>query len=129
MKIINGQFVDDNGNVIPVEIGNIEQIRLLKEYENLTKDGVPIKINIEEKPTYLLKAEWTCPKCNHEHDIEDSEIYEDFEPDNDDIENFLNGEICSCEKCGESIEVETNKEKIPNKYSPWKFITKLEEPD
>jgi hypothetical protein len=48
MTLINGKFYV-NGKEVPVEIGNKEQIELIKKAEYMREHGVDIAVDVEEK--------------------------------------------------------------------------------
>jgi hypothetical protein len=110
MILNNGKFYKDNVEV-PVEIGNIEQIALLKKIEKEKENGINISVSISETTTYQLSFLWTCPVCNHK--IYDEYDFEDNEPDNDDIQDTLECVDFTCRKCktGYTLEIENDKYK------------------
>ena len=107
MKLINGVFKDNEGNTIPPEFGNKEQIRLIKQLEirhdNYTK-GFPLDIRVDTN--YSFKTSFTCV-CG-------SEIYLEGESHNEEDALWELKEVKkSCRKCKkEYITKEVNDELI-----------------
>lgn len=71
LRIQDGQFYNENNEVVPVEIGNTEQIRLLKEEQKrleIIANSVPVKCFVDEDtddPELTLK--FKCPKCKEKN--------------------------------------------------------------
>lgn len=67
MKLYKGKFYK-NGKVVPIEIGNIEQINILQEleslYEQLIEDGIEIDVeedeDSEEKDKMIYSIDFNC---------------------------------------------------------------------
>lgn len=107
MKLINGKFYKDKKEV-PLEISNVEQIRLLKECgaitdikeeseENYTTD---IEVEFEEKKVVdygIIKFECLCGNMIEEYS--DEEYNDDDEDENEVLSDFNNSEI-ECDCCG-----------------------------
>ena len=110
MILKNGKFYKDNVEV-PIEIGNKEQIALIKEYEKNLVNGVDLRVSINEIIHYDLSAFWKCPCCSKTNYVEYN-FCED-EPNDKDIESALEDENFRCYRCSTRFEfkVETlNKE-------------------
>lgn len=65
MTLRNGKFYDEAGNVVPLEIGNTEQIKLIQKYqreEQDLKDGCMITFDprTDESGQWTLYAEVEC---------------------------------------------------------------------
>lgn len=105
MKLIKGQFIDDNGAVVPAEFGNLEQIKLLKRAEEF-KDGFVVYLETEEIPTYENEISFKCV-CdkNISRTIEDGEEIPD-------PEIFIRriGKEISCRHCKATYTLEDNKD-------------------
>lgn len=102
MTLTNGKFYVD-GKEVPVEIGNKEQIELIKKAEYMREHGVDIAVDVEEKKCYTIRANYICPSCNKRNYLQDGG-FEDNEPDEDDIERFLDYNP-SCKHCGQDFEL------------------------
>ena len=101
MTLINGKFYVD-GKEVPVEIGNREQIRLLKEKQGLIESGVKIDVETDEVTTYTIEAKFRCPSCDTNNFIhEDSE----YPFNNSDIRDILILDS-TCRGCGQDFELE-----------------------
>lgn len=80
LRIQDGQFYNENNEVVPVEIGNTEQIRLLKEEQKrleIIANSVPVKCFVDEDtddPEIIIK--YKCPKCKQH--LKDSYICENI---------------------------------------------------
>ena len=100
LKIINGKFIRSDQEVKP-EIGNWEQINLLKKYnENLGKP-IEIKYDHEEVVKYKLTTMWQCNQClTNNHDESD---VEDWEFDDDEVMDVVS---TKCSNCGQHFDVE-----------------------
>jgi hypothetical protein len=119
MKLIDGKFYK-NGEEVPLEIGNWEQINLLQEKAKQLEKGS--KINVIIKNTYKLSVEFECPICSRLNTIEDADEYEDFEPDDKDVESLCDAEICQCDYCLGDIKLKV--EKSDEKFRNVKFFVK-----
>lgn len=102
LKLIQGKFYVDNKEV-PLEIGNPAQIELVKKALQIAEEGALIDLRINESTTYTISAYYECPICNRASRRE-SDMFEEFEPDNKDIEEFLE-EIDHCWKCHSQFEL------------------------
>ena len=94
---------------MPLEIGNREQIELLQRASKGAEHKIPISVVTSETTIYNLSAKFTCPICKTINIERDSEDYEDFEPDDDDIKDFLENEFHSC-SCGAEFEFVKNED-------------------
>jgi hypothetical protein len=119
MKLIDGKFYE-NGEEVPLEIGNWAQINLLKEKAKQLEKGT--KVDVIIKSTYRLSVEFECPLCCKVNTIEDAEEYEDFEPDDNDVELLCDAEICQCDYCLGDIKLKV--EKSDEKFRNVKFFVK-----
>ena len=100
MQLINGKFYV-NGMEVPVEIGNKEQIALLKERQKLMEEGAKIDITTDEVITHTIAAIFKCPSCGKTNYIDDDSEYH-F--DDSDIKDLLESES-SCKHCGQDFEL------------------------
>jgi len=104
MTLRNGKFYDSDGNVVPLEFGNKEQIKLMNEEKNrvdcFTGDGLPVSIDIDERVVYDFQIRFKC--------ICGKQIYRDYESDeSDDFEGILKrGFFCSECKRGYIAEID-----------------------
>jgi hypothetical protein len=101
MTLINGRFYID-GKEVPVQIGNKEQIKLLKDRQKLMEEGAKIDIDSGEITTYTISATFQCPSCGRKNYIDDESEYE-F--DDSDIEDMLELDS-ACRGCGQDFELE-----------------------
>ena len=120
MELKGGKFFN-NGVEVPIEIGNREQIELLKQRAKLLEKGLPIDVQIREVTSYTMTAKWTCPHCDKINVCSDDDAQED-EHDNEDIQSIINYEVESCNHCGGEVEVSV--EKGIKKWDNWKFYIK-----
>jgi len=88
MTLINGRFYV-NGMEVPVEIGNKEQIALLKERQKTMVEGVDVNVSVDEVRTYTIRLTFHCPSCGR-HNLYEDDGYEDEEFAEDGVEGFLN---------------------------------------
>ena len=75
MKLVNGKFVNDVGEIIPTEHGNLEQIEILKKVEKL-KDGIEVSYDTEEIITGEINFRCVCgvKLSVEEEDLQDDDI-------------------------------------------------------
>ncbi len=104
LELKNGKFYQD-GKQVPIEIGNKEQIDLIRKLEKEIDNGIRLNVNINEKTTYEMSYSFTCPCCGQRKSKEC--FYNDFEdePDKDDIKDFIEEEEYSCYKCCTTFEL------------------------
>lgn len=96
MKLIKGKFYLD-GKEVPLQFGNRLQIELIQKQLRSAELGAEVTIRVREVSTWTISAHYTCPICNHTK-LEESEMFEDWEPDAQDIKEFME-EIDHCYKC------------------------------
>jgi hypothetical protein len=113
MILINGKFYKDNVEV-PIEIGNIEQIALLKKIEKEKEDGINISVSISEITNYQLSFLWTCPICNYKNYEEYD--FEDHDPNDEDIKDTIECLGTTCIKCQTAYTLEMIEDKYKNIY-------------
>lgn len=92
MKIIDGKFYDEKGNEVPLEFGNLEQIKLLKEYESRISElneGLELDVDFETTYTASVKIVCVCGK----------NIFFENEADDDEDINCLDNLKKSCRSC------------------------------
>lgn len=92
LKIIDGKFFDEKGNEVPMEFGNPEQIKLLKEYESRIlelNEGLPLDVEFETKHTANVSFKCICGN---------NVFFENEAEDDEDIE-CLNNMKKSCYNC------------------------------
>lgn len=100
------------GKEVPLEIGNLEQIRLLKEAERKANaKKVDAKLYSEEISQYYGVVKFKCPSCNHDNSVD---FFED-EPmewniDNSDVDQHE----CECSNCDLEFIVNADKENKGN---------------
>lgn len=99
LEIKNGKFYRD-GELIPTEIGNKEQIELMKkELEYITalnNDGISIDVEVEEVITYRASGHFRC-KCGKILLFESHE----FDGEYDSLEG-LNETEKTCRNCNKT---------------------------
>jgi hypothetical protein len=110
LTIKNGKFYRD-GEVVKPEFGNKEQIALMEQWRKELEKGILVTPKIEEKTIYNLSVSWEC-LCGRLNETTYHEQYEDWEPDNDDIKDFIGDEVC-CESCDKEYELHVIK-RTPN---------------
>jgi hypothetical protein len=74
MTLIDGRFYVD-GKEVPIQIGNKEQIKLLKDRQKLMDEGAKIDITTDEFVTYTFVATFECPSCGKKNHIDDDSEY------------------------------------------------------
>ena len=113
MILYNGKFYKDNVEV-PIEIGNIEQIALLKKLEKERENGINISVSISETTTYQLSFLWICPVCNYK--TYEEYDFEDHDPNDEDIKDTLECLGTTCIKCKTEYTLEMIEDKYKNIY-------------
>lgn len=92
MTLRNGKFYEGD-QVVPLEFGNKEQIRLMNEakevIEALKGDGLEVDVCV--KTQYTAEADFKCT-CGQT-------VWFEVEMDDEDDFDDLNGEETSCPKC------------------------------
>lgn len=88
--------------IVPPEFGNLEMIQLIKQAEireERIQKSIEGVFTTEEQTTYTVSVKFQC-SCGH-NNVEDlDEIFEDFEPDSDDLEDYyVNCSKCNIEYC------------------------------
>ena len=124
MILRNGKFYVD-GKEVPLEIGNKMQIALLKNALSEAENGSPVEVNLNEKITYNMSMSWKCCKCLKLNFDKDRESYEDWEPDNHDIQEYIE-ENKECSHCGEEHELVVD---TSNKYQHKYYLKLIQEED
>lgn len=130
MKIVNGQLIDKGVEVKP-EFGNPEHIKALKnrlgesfyKSRNFNKSTEDIeeefegemKMEIDEKCIYTFSMKFVCPKCGVKNTIECDDTFEDWEPDNSDVEELLGDEV-ECEDCNHKFSYEQDSNSFGTNY-------------
>jgi ribosomal protein L44E len=117
MRLTNGKFYDGDKEV-PLEFGNREQIELLKTAIAEAEKGHKVNVNTNEKVTYKLSMDWKCCKCFKLNVDDDWNEYEDWEPDFDDIQCFIEDNI-ECSHCGQEHKLVVDK---TNRFSPQYYV-------
>jgi hypothetical protein len=110
LTLKNGKFYRD-GEVVKPEFGNKEQIALMEQWRKELEKGLLVRPHIEEKTIYNLSVSWEC-LCGVVNITKDFEDYENWEPDDDDIKDFIGDEVC-CESCDKEYELHITK-RSPN---------------
>jgi hypothetical protein len=88
MELRNGKFFKDGVEIKP-EIGNLEQIRLLKEAAGkMEGEIIPAKLRNEEITTYYPKIVYDCPFCNCEQEYEFDDETEESEYNSSDVDGW-----------------------------------------
>jgi hypothetical protein len=124
MILRNGKFYVD-GKEVPLEIGNKMQIALLKNALSEAENGSAVEVNLNEKTTYNMSMSWKCCKCLKLNVDTDWQEYEDWEPDNDDIKEYVENNK-ECTHCGEEHELVVDKS---NKYQHKYYLKLTQEED
>ena len=96
MILKKGKFYLD-GKEVPLQFGNRRQIKLIQEALDNAEKGAPVNLRVSEVTTWTISSHYTCPICNNTKLVE-SEMFEDWEPDAQDIKEFME-EIDHCYKC------------------------------
>ena len=104
MELRNGKFFKD-GVEVKLEIGNWEQIRLLKEAASLMeRKTIPAKLVNGEITTimYHPKIVYHCPFCNCEKEHEFDDESDEYEYKSSDV----NGWEMTCSGCNNEFTIE-----------------------
>lgn len=111
LRLENGKFWRGNEEV-PPEIGNVEQIALLRKAENELKNieehGINVSTSVEDI-RYSLRVRFTCI-CGHK--VEDVDTYRDADDVIEVEDAEWNGGTIVCRKCGREYEIEDGKAKL-----------------
>lgn len=103
MTLKDGKFYE-GGQVVPLEFGNKEQIRLTNEakqhIEDLKGDGLLVEVEIET--TYTAKVNFKCT-CGQT-------VWLETELDDENHSKDLVGEITSCRHCKAKYELDENED-------------------
>jgi len=90
--------------LVPIEFGNWEQIKLIEEKQEELKaihgEGLIVDVWVEEITYYMAKADFKCIECDSTVDIEQ-------EVDDEDDKDDILGE-CKCWKCRAIYEIKKN---------------------
>ena len=111
MILRDGKFYE-NGKEVPPQIGNVEQIRLLKEAERKANaKKVEARLYSEEITQYYGVVKFKCPSCDHDNTVE---FFEDepleWNVDNGDVDQYE----CECSNCNLDFIVNADKENKGN---------------
>ncbi len=105
MILKDGKFYDGNGDVVPIEFGNKEQIRLmtcaLGEIMALENDGIEIDPDFEEKVVASYSFKCSCGSWVKFSDVEGDD-------DVDVLDEFI-GQKKSC-KCKKKYKIEKSED-------------------
>jgi hypothetical protein len=110
LKLLNGKFYD-NGNIVPLEFGNWEQIRLiqaevrrLEELEAAEEEGIPVEPYCNNIRTiYEIDVDHRCICKNV---IWFSQETEDADDEDDAVEQYIKHTESKTKKCKCGIEWE-----------------------
>jgi hypothetical protein len=99
MMLREGKFYNLEGVEVPLEIGNVDQIKLLKKQLALMeREGAKVTTRVREHITYVAEASFECD-CGKEHTVKG---HDDNETEQEAEDNF--DERVNC-KCGLSWDV------------------------
>lgn len=111
LRLENGKFWRGDDEV-PLEIGNVEQIALLRkaerELENIEHHGIYVSTSVENI-RYSLRVRFTCI-CGHK--VEDVDTYRDADDVIEVEDAEWDGGTVVCRKCGCEYEIEDGKAKL-----------------
>ncbi len=113
LKLINGKFYRGKEEV-PLEIGNVEMIDLIKKAERDAEKAETQGIECDFMATnirYDNEISFTC-FCGHK--IEESDTCYD-EYDEDDLDSEWENDIIKCKKCGKQYVINNGYAKLKNK--------------
>ena len=99
--IKDGKFMRD-GEIVPIEIGNAEQIALLKKYKKAREGDIDIDYSIDGNGKIEVEISLECIFCDSRVskektvnvDISGGSVY------NNDFDGAFDGDFFSCTKCG-----------------------------
>lgn len=124
MILRDGKFYVD-GKEVPLEIGNRMQIELVRKALSDAENGSPVEVNLNEKITYNMSMSWRCCACLKLNVDKDWNEYENYEPDNEDIREYIE-ENKECSHCGEEHELVVD---TSNKYQHKYYLKLTQEED
>ena len=102
MELRKGKFFKD-GVEVKLEIGNWEQIRLLKEAAaKMERKTIPAKLRNEEITTYYPKIVYDCPFCNCEKEYEFNDESDEYEFNPSDVDGWE----MTCSDCNNEFTIE-----------------------
>lgn len=106
LQIRNGNFYR-NGVIIPVTIGDPEQIRVLREEIKRLEDfdsegGLAVSLDIDERTVYTIATRFKCV-CGFQVSYEDDNCEDDVDGDE------LHNRALSCYKCKEKYTLKWDK--------------------
>lgn len=119
LKLLNGKFYD-NGNIVPLEFGNLEQIKLiqaeikrLEELEAAEEEGIPVEPYCTEVTTiYEVNVDHTCTCKNT---VWFSYEIKDADDENDAVETYvktIDSKTKKCSKCSTQWELKNINNKL-----------------
>jgi hypothetical protein len=100
LTIKDGNFMR-NGKIVPIKIGDAEQIAVLKKYEKAREGEGYIEYSIDGDGYIDVKIEFECTVCKNviqKTKTINISIFSGFVCD--DIDESFNGEFFHCTKCG-----------------------------
>jgi hypothetical protein len=102
MELRNGKFFKDGVEIKP-EIGNLEQIRLLKKVaEQMEGDTIPAKLINEVVTTYYPKIVYDCPFCNCEKEYDFDDETDEFQYNSSEVDGW----DLTCSGCNNEFTIE-----------------------
>lgn len=117
MKLIDGKFYEGDKEV-PLEFGNRQQIDLLRMAEEEANKGHLVTLNLNETVTYKMSIDWKCCSCMKLNVVYDWEEYEEYEPDHEEMQEFIEESI-ACKHCNTQHKLKVDK---TDKYYPKYYV-------
>lgn len=107
--IKNGKIVNQTGEIIPLEIGNVEHIALSKKYNSaiefgISKFSIDARLNVEVKFDCLCGNSISCDKDDIDLDIDNNGFIDS------DITNEIRGAKTTCPNCKQKWKVGVDKD-------------------
>lgn len=101
-RLINGKLHDPLGNRVPLEFGNMDQIKFIKRCQDMAEQykGEGVSLDVYHEVKYTAEVMLNC-LCGHK-------IWIDEEVESDEDIDVFNGYETACRKCNSKYNLTTN---------------------
>lgn len=101
-RLINGKLHDPLGNRVPLEFGNMDQIKFIKRCQDMAEQyrGEGVALDVYHDVKYTAEVMLNC-LCGHK-------IWIDEEVESDEDIDVFNGYNTTCRKCNSKYHLQTN---------------------
>ena len=98
-RIVNGRLVNSNGDIIPLEVGNAEQIEFIRQQETIAEEqkNKGIELDVTYSVLYRAEADFLC-ECGQR-------VFIEVEADDEDDIECLDGIKKACRKCKTTYDI------------------------